>query len=598
MGIKKVVVSDIETNGLLSDVTKFWCAWIYDYTANEYKGYKDLIEYVNVLKTYADNGFKLVFHNGIKYDIPVLEKLCGGSLPFNPQSCVIDTLVMGRLIYSNIKDIDAKLMARGILPKRLYGSHSLKAYGYRLGELKGSLEVDGVEDVWDEFTDSMYAYNRQDVVVTKKLYDKLSSSPYSISAIKLEHDIAWVMAQQERNGFVFDYEKAVHLASELIILRNTLSKKLTDTFGSWKEFKGIKVYKRDNKARGIVAGVEYPQYEEVVFNPASANHRAKVLMERGWRPTEFTPTGAPKTDEEALKSALHIKHVDTLLEYLMVEKRLSQLAEGSNAWLKMCSKDPDGYYRIHGSVNPNGAVTGRATHSYPNVAQVPSVASPYGKECRELFCVPNGWYQAGIDVSGLELRCFAEYLYPYDGGDYAHEILNGDIHTKNQQSAGLPTRNNAKTFIYGFLYGAGDAKIGEIVGGSAKEGRALKEKFLKSLPAIKKLRDSLDHTLIENTTWNGQSNIISWRKRIHPNVAGLDATHCLCGIDGRLVYVRSPHSALNTLLQSSGALLCKAWVVETNRLLKEDCGYKHGWDGDYALMAWVHNPFIVHVKLG
>lgn len=441
---EKFIVTDIETNGLLETTTRFWCGWIYNSITKEYIGFTDLEKYVEYLEESASKGFFLVFHNGIKFDIPALKKLMGRDFEFDPHEVVLDTLVLGRLIYSNIKDIDIGLIKSGRLPKKLYGSHSLKAYGYRLGELKG--DYGELEDAWDTYTEEMYAYNKQDVVVTLKLFEKLMAKDYPEEAIKLEHDIAWVMAKQERNGFCFDNVKAVALYSELVGIRSQLESELVSTFGSWKVYKGVKVYKRDNAKRGIKAGVEYPQYEEVTFNPRSGAHIAKVLMERGWEPTEFTPNGAPKTDEEALQSASNIPETKKILEYLLINKRISQLAEGDNAWLKMMRKDNDSIVRIHGSVNPNGAVTGRATHSYPNVAQVPSGHSPYGKECRELFKAPEGWYQAGIDVSGLELRCFAEFLWPYDEGAYANTVLNGDIHTANQKAAGLPTRDNAKTF--------------------------------------------------------------------------------------------------------------------------------------------------------
>lgn len=244
----------------------------------------------------------------------------------------------------------------------------------------------------------------------------------------------------------------------------------------------------------------------------------------------------------------------------------------NGGWLK-CVKE-DG--RIHGTVNPCGAVTGRATHSSPNVAQVPAVGSPFGKECRELFTVPNGWYQVGVDASGLELRCLAHFMYPYDHGAYAHEILNGDIHTANQKAAGLPERSQAKTFIYAFLYGAGDEKIGKIVHGDAKDGKRLKKEFLEKTPAIAELRAAIENTLVAQRGYKGE--IKRWKRKY------------LKGLDGRPLHVRSVHSALNLLLQSAGALLCKKWIclVEEN-LIK--LGLDHGEDFQY--MGWIHDEIAV-----
>ena len=582
----KFVITDIETNGLLDTTTKFWCGWVYDSVTEEYKGYTDLDAYWNAINNFGCNGYNIVFHNGIRFDIPCLKKLAGDRFSFDPRDCVLDTLVLARLIYANIKDIDIGLMKSGRLPKKLYGSHSLKAYGYRMGELKGTYGEQ--EDAWDKFTPEMYEYNKQDVVVTLKLFNKLMSKGYPIKAIQLEHDIAWVMAKQERNGFVFDKDAAVKLYADLSAKRQEIYDDLVSEVGSWTVYKGDKVYKRDNAKKGIKAGVPYPKYEEVTFNPNSRAHIAKVLMDRGWIPEEMTPTGSPKVDEDTLKSAMDIPMTQKILDFLLINKRIAQLAEGDNAWLKMMTEDDDGYYRIHGSVNPNGAVTGRATHSYPNVAQVPAGRSPYGMECRSLFTVPDGWYQAGIDASGLELRCFGSFLFPFDGGAYIKEILEGDIHTHNQKMAGLPTRDQAKTMIYCMLYGGGDGKLGEVINGTAKDGKELKERFFKSVPAYKKLCSSIEKALVESSEWVGSVNKVKWRKRVHPDNHNLDITHHILGLDRRLVYVRSPHSALNTILQSAGALICKKWVCLVEENMRK-AGYKHGWDGDFAMMAWVHD---------
>nr|DAF32219.1 MAG TPA: DNA POLYMERASE [Caudoviricetes sp.]DAV87763.1 MAG TPA: DNA POLYMERASE [Caudoviricetes sp.] len=582
----KFIVFDIETDGLLDTTKRFWCGWLYDSYTDLYTGYTDLDEFFDALNKYGTSGYNIVGHNICKFDIPALKKLKGERFEFDVRDVCIDTLVLARLIYSNIKDTDVGLMRSGRLPKALYGSHSLKAYGYRMGELKGTYGEH--EGAWDKFTHEMYEYNKQDVVVTLKLFQKLMAKGYPLKAIQLEHDIAWVMAKQERNGFVFDKDQATKLYSELAGKRQVLYENLVSKGGSWTVYKGDKIYKRDNAKRGIKAGVPYPQYEEVTFNPNSRQHIAKVLMDRGWEPTEMTPTGAPKVDEETLKTAKGIDLTEDILEYLLINKRIAQLAEGDNAWLKLMKDDPDGYTRIHGSVNPNGAVTGRATHAYPNVAQVPAGRSPYGEECRSLFRVPTGWYEAGIDASGLELRCFAHFLYPYDHGEYVNEILNGDIHTHNQKMAGLPTRDQAKTMIYCMMYGGGDGKLGEVINGTAKDGKALKERFFNAVPAYKELCSDIERTLITASEWVGGVNKVTWRKRVHPDNSNLSITHSILGLDRRVVYVRSPHSALNTLLQSAGALICKKWVCLVEENMRK-AGYKHGWDGDFAMMAWVHD---------
>lgn len=659
-----MLVTDIEANNLLEKVTQFHCGVIYDYSTDEYVSYRpwDFSAYLDALEAEVARGGLIVFHNGHKYDAPVLTKLA--KLQLNrefhlPRENVVDTLVLSRLLFANIKDSDMALLRSGKLPGKRFGSHALEAWGYRLGEMKGEYKddfkklleeqgedyVDGAE--WISFNEPMMAYNVQDVVVTKALLEKLLSDKHyfpdgdihwwahdavsfwgnSCEAVWLEHRAAWLLAKQERNGFPFNTKAIEELYVELAGRRSELLQTLTDTFGTWYQPKGgtelflhprtgkplgkyprVKypkqggIYKKPkNKAqregrepceldtRDYVEGAPYTPVEHVVFNPSSRDHIALKLKEAGWVPTEFTDKGAPKVDDEVLE---HVRVedpekqrcIDLIKEYLMIQKRIGQAAEGDKAWLRYVQEDG----KIHGSVNPNGAVTGRATHSFPNLGQVPGVRSPYGEPCRAAFGAEHHldgltglpWVQAGIDASGLELRCLAHFMSKYDGGAYADVILNGDIHTVNQQAAELPTRDNAKTFIYGFLYGAGDEKIGQIVGAGKERGKELKKKFLENTPAIAALREGIQHTLVESSRWVAGEQKVKWKRR------------WIKGLDGRKVHVRSPHAALNTLLQSAGALICKLWIVETEELLLK-AGLKHGWDGDFAYMAWVHDEIQV-----
>lgn len=221
---------------------------------------------------------------------------------------------------------------------------------------------------------------------------------------------------------------------------------------------------------------------------------------------------------------------------------------------------PDG--KLSGGANPCATPTFRMKHRV--VVNIPAAKSLYGKEIRGLFIgdrhdglggriVDNHYVPAnhevfvGYDGAGLELRMFAHYI---NDPTYTEVILNGDIHSHNQALAGLPTRDDAKTFIYATLYGAGDAKIGSIINGSAKDGRDIKERFYKELPQLA--------SIVQKTQQQALSGFLT-------------------GLDGRQVRMRrdyrgeiQTHKALNTLLQSAGAIVMKYSMIFLDQWVKED----------------------------
>jgi DNA polymerase I-like protein with 3'-5' exonuclease and polymerase domains len=281
--------------------------------------------------------------------------------------------------------------------------------------------------------------------------------------------------------------------------------------------------------------------EVVVFNPASRQQIAEKLIGLGWKPKKFTeptanyPQGQAIVDESVLMS-LKYPIAQLIAEYMMLGKRIAQI----ESWLEVVGADG----RVHGRVITNGAVTGRMTHMKPNMAQIPNSGSPYGPECRQCWTVEEGNVLVGADASGLELRMLAHYM---KDDDYVRTVTEGsskegtDVHTVNQRAAGLPTRDAAKTFIYAFLYGAGSAKIGSIVGGNAKDGQRLIDRFMAGTPALKRLRDK---------------------------VAVYASKGFVPGLDGRKIWVRSEHAALNSLLQGAGAIVMKKALVILDGLLK------------------------------
>jgi DNA polymerase-1 len=575
------LIFDIETDNLLDKVTKLHSLVIKDVDSGDqlscYHGNGQCSNEVGLaLLKQAD---ELIGHNILTYDLPVLEKLVG----FRPKAgCKItDTLVCSRLIWSDIKPKDIEAWKRNRFPGAMIGKHSLKAWGYRLGVLKGVFHETADWSVW---TPEMQQYCEQDVEVTFALWSRIVEKNYSAEAIQLEHDFQRIIFQQEQFGFRFDEQAAGELYAKLAQRRTELTQQLQAIFpptvtemktpAYWtgvlrrlgemdagEERFATKTAAVRAKARDVRPGLL--KQKSVPFNPGSRQQIAARLIERGWTPSKFTDGGDPQIDESVLDE-IGTAEAKLLNEYLLVEKRVGQIAEGDEAWLKLVRNG-----RIHGRVITNGAVTGRCTHMKPNVSQTPAVYSPYGKECRACYVADEGHNLVGADASGLELRMFAHYLAFYDGGEYGKVVTSGDIHTANQKLAGLPTRDNAKTFIYALLYGAGDAKIGKIIGGTAEEGAVLRSKFMRGLPAYAKLARDI-------------------KKAVK------DHGH-LRGIDGRLLNIRSQHSALNTLLQSAGALVVKkATVLLIDKLTA--LGFTFG--KEYALVAHIHDELQLQVRHG
>lgn len=505
------VVLDIETN---SQHNKIWLAVTRDIETGAVVSWKE----ANGLQKYLDSCDLIIMHNGICFDAPVLRKTWKISIM---PSQVCDTLVLSRL-----------------LSPSMVGGHSLAAWGERLGFPKGEFSD------WDGgLTPEMEEYCIQDTLVTAKLYQHLVSElkqqKFDQRSIDLEHKVQAIIAKQERNGFKLDERKATILLSELqtklaaieVSLQSIFPTRVTERFSE----------KTGKKLKDKV--------EE--FNPGSRKQIGERLIEKGWKPEKYTETGLPIVDEGTL-DGVDIPEAKAINEYLMLQKRISQI----ESWLEYLKEDG----RVHGQVFTNGAVTGRMTHNKPNMAQIPNSSSPYGHECRDLWIVEKGYKLVGIDASGLELRMLAHYM---QDDAYTREVVSGDIHTANQKAAGLETRNQAKTFIYAFLYGAGDAKIGKVVGAGAKEGQKLKADFLKNTPSLKELREKVGR-IAENTG-------------------------TLPGLDGRRIHVRSAHAALNSLLQSAGAIVMKqALVILNDELRKAKI--------DYKFVANVHDEWQIEVE--
>jgi DNA polymerase I len=561
-----------------------------------------------------DYRFTFVGHNIINFDIPALRQILGPELedffwdylmvPHKDDRITIhDTKLMCQLGYPDIWASSQKNPRWRAMEPKYHSRHSLAAWGQRVGKLKGSIGDGAAEETWDHYTESMGNYCDQDVAVTRAVYEYLRNNSHTEwlfsgvgqEVIKREARFAQLIQIQQRAGCSFDEELAEDVSRKIYLrteeIREELSKVFppevittkTPLYWEAKDTSGKYLFKAETKG-GLEAirkkrklmpkEVTYTKgpmkTKEIPFNPGSRQQIVGVLKERyGWEPMEFTepsdshPDGQPKVDGETL-SSLEWPEAKLLSEYLELTKVGSYVSGTDNSW---SANSKNG--RLHGGVDTLGCNTSRCAHSKPNLGQVPSGRKLFGAECRSMFRATPGTGRkyVGCDASGLEARAFAGYLAYFDRGRYAKIILEGDVHSSNQEAAGLATRDQAKTFFYGFLFGAGAKKLGSIAGKGPKAGAMLKQKFLSKTPGLERLIQ-----LIER---NYQKNGF------------------LKGLDGRKMYPRSEHSALNLILQGAGAIIMKEALIQFYFLL-DDQGIK--LNENYWLLINCHDEYQCEVQ--
>lgn len=556
----KIRAFDIEADELLLKAAKVWCMVVQDIETKEiWKFGPDQIQQGIDLLCGSD---MLVAHNGVMYDVPVLERLYGCKLP----KC-LDTLLVSRLVF----------------PDKFFhplGGNSLEDWGIFLKRHKKKYEGG-----FAAFTQEMLDYCVGDVELLTDIYQWQRKHAFKYKqAIKIEHEVAKIICQQIQNGFTLDTIKAQALIDELETASNLLINQMYEiippvtTVVNKRTGWAAGDYKINTIKEAMALGYKRNQISPILedistthtFNPASTAELAEHMSSLyGWKPktADMTPTGKPMLDEKVL-SGINNPLARLVLSHRTINKR----KEFVKSWMRFLNGD-----RVHGSVITNGAPTGRMSHSDPNMAQIPKVkkgsdkqilmglAGGFGYESRDCWKARDGWALVGADASGLELRMLAHEMWEYDNGAYAKIILEGDVHVANQKAAGLSSRDQAKTFIYGLIYGAGDAKLGAIVGGSVTRGRSLRRRFEESVPAYSRLKQRVlqDH----------QRN-----------------SKVIYGQDGRPLPVRSDHAALNTLLQSHGAVLMKQALVcfhESAQAL---------YAGRYAYCANVHDEFQIECE--
>ena len=449
----------------------------------------------------------VIAHNGCGFDFPILKELWDVEVAEWKQQ---DTLVLSRMEQPDRK-----------------GGHSLKAWGERL-----EYEKSDYKGGWNSLNDDMIKYCQNDAVITAKLYDHLRPQVARIGEqpVLEEYRMQRLAYSVEKYGFAFDLEAAYKLFSKLLKRQKEIVLEMQDVFPA-----SIIQLKTKQKI--------------VPFNPGSRKQIAERLKEKGWVAKEFTPTGQPRVDEHTLKGT-NIPEAKILAEYFMLQKRTGLL----DSWIKKSDGD-----RVHCNYHTLGAITHRMSCSGPNLQQIPSMRTPYGEECRKLWIADKGNVLVGADAKSLELRVLAHYM---NDTVFNNEILDGDIHSANQKRAGLLTRDMAKTFIFALIYGAGDGKLGSVVGGSPTDGKDLRRRFLSNLPSFARLSKGV----IKKGTDRG----------------------FVLGIDQRPLRVRHNHASLNTLIQGSSAILMKWWFTD----IWQDMQMREPLD-TASIVAMVHDEVVI-----
>jgi DNA polymerase-1 len=554
------LVFDLESDGLLADATKAHCIVIGDPTSGEITEYgPDRI--ADALKHLA-RANRLSGHNVQGFDLPLLKRLYGWA---PPAACeILDTLIICRTVFPHLDEIDDQAAAMSKVPiGTLRGRYSLEAWGFRLGKPKIGADIDD----WSKWTPEMQERCVGDVRLTMALWRFLQPDGQSRQALELEHRTAAICNRLEIDGVPFDVAAAEQLRDRL-------------------------------EARCAELEIQVREQLPEIKNLNSRKQISDQLEARGYKSGRRTEkTGQLVIDDELLESlsALY-PEFEGLAEYLILKRLLGQLSNGAQALLGSIGDDG----RIHGGIIPTGTPHFRAKHLRPNLAQVPNPkkgGSPYAAEFRALFRHPS-WVMVACDQSNLQDRAFAHYLAAYDGGAYAHTFANGiDQHWRTAVALGLvpgdakrdkeskvhtAIRESAKRFRYGFLYGAGAKRAGEILSDTERavrhldpgykirstNGKTALAKFMAATPGLAQLRNSLE--------------------------AQFKSRNWLPGLDGRRVPGGAEYKCLNRIVTAAEAVICKRWLVQVYDELHER--FRYGWDGDVVLMLWIHDELVCSCK--
>jgi len=543
------LIYDLETNGLVDQVSVIWIAVVKDIDTNEVFTFSDHdkdSKPLNELVPFLNRATVLIGHNIIGYDNVVMHKL----LKWNPPATIkmIDTMIISQM--NNF---------------RRDGKHSLKNFGMILGDAKGE------SPDFLKYSPEMKTYAIQDVNLNHKVYKYvvneaqtlIKNRPSFKQALQTEHGIATICSKQVKNKWKFNTELAKKHYSFLTSEMKVIEDKVNPTLKPRKvyvdkEDKTAK-YLQDGRLSSVSArmltqflGKEVKQEDTDMWDPKKKFRRFNMveadlgnmdqvrgmLLDNGWIPTQFTPRGEPKVTEDSIHTIKGDLGKE-ILHYYSLRSRHSVL----KGWIELAELNDNRVYVESFNI---GTPTFRQRHS--KIVNVPSSNSYFGKEMRELFVADQDKVMVGCDSSGNQIRALGHYL---NNKDVNEHILNGDIHQRTADIVGVP-RNVAKSILYATIFGAGMAKLGKMVLGydDVEKGRDVKNKLYTVYPGLKELTKRLNNFFHTTEYKNGIGFVPA--------------------LDGRKIYAESSFKLLNYLLQAFEAITVKTAVVNAFKMFKEE----------------------------
>ena len=569
------LVYDIETDGLLKECTTIWCLVAHNLDTGTDYCFSD---HDDTLPSIADgvrllaNAELLVGHNIIGFDNAVVDKLY--SVDLN----------------ATVKCHDTWIMSQVLRYKRKH-KHGLKGWGEAISNSK--IEYDD----WSGYNKEMLRYCKQDVRLNVDIYNCLieelvklkAKRPLIAEGLRIEHDAAIFNAEVRKQGWKFDVDKAqlnlarMHKRLEEIeaIIHPQLGERkvLIDKTEKFPKFKKngdytavtarqlSEYYRREisvSDTDAHPAGEPFQRYRMEPVTLGSVDLVKDWLLEMGWQPDEYQKkkvgwewvTLGPKLTTTSLEKMGEIgKMVD---EYYTIRNRSSVVS----GWLDAVSNG-----RLHGNMWTIGTPTFRARHEV--IVNLPAVSAGWGRELRELFVADGDWVVVGADSSGNQLRGLCHYV---GNQDFTNEVIYGDQHQRNADALGC-SRPVAKSYLYAYLFGAGDAKLGQVLTGKANGsvGRKSREDFAKGIKGLADLKDKLEQ---------------AWKLTNHAH----DEGGWFPALDGRPIFVPSIHQCLNYLLQAAEGITCKAALSYSMKKIREE-----GLRAEPRLfyhdeLAWIAHP--------